>query len=63
MADSYLWTIDHGIVQTKDYPHKYKASKPGKCDKVASSATRFYNKNSNEEDNASNDFLKSVLAH
>jgi hypothetical protein len=31
MADAYLWTIDHGIVATSDYPHAYKAAKPGKC--------------------------------
>ncbi len=60
MSDAYLWTVDHGIVATHDYPHPYKAAKPAKCQ--STSATRFYNKFSNEEDYTSNDFLKSVLA-
>lgn len=61
MADAYLWTIDHGVIATSDYPHAYKAAKPAKCAKPISTA-RFFNKHSNEEDYTTNDFLKSVLA-
>jgi len=61
MADSYLWTIDHGIVATADYPRAYKASKPSKC-APTSSKPHFYNKHSNEEDYTTNEFLKSILA-
>ena len=62
MADSYLWTIDHGVVATKDYPHVYKAATPAKCVKPSNTIARFYNKHSNEEDNTSNEFLKTILA-
>lgn len=62
MADSYLWTIDHGIVHTSDYPHVYSAKKPVNCAAINKNAPRFYNKHSNEEDFTSNEFLKAILA-
>ena len=61
MADSYLWTIDHGVVHTSDYPHVYKAATPAKCEATTKNAPRFYNNHSNEEDNTTNGFLKAVL--
>ena len=61
MADSYLWTIDHGIVLTSDYPHVYKAKTIEKCAETAKNAPRFHNNHSNEEDYTSNGFLKAIL--
>ena len=61
MADAYEFTKQQGIVDWEDYAHTYQGRKT-KCSKVDKKAKRFHNGASHEEDMASNERMRELVA-